>query len=381
VLAARTGDIPAAEDALADAFERAIITWPQRGIPDNPEGWLLTVARNRLRDLYRSAAHRRKTTMADDAATPLPAVDDLDLEAIPDRRLALLFVCAHPAIDVNVRTALMLQVVLGFDAGRIARAFAIPPSMLAQRLVRAKRRIKALGIRFAVPDRSVMADRLPPVLEAIYGAYAIDGDDDGMPGEALYLARTLADMLDEPESLGLAALLGLSMSRRTSGPFVPLDEQDTARWDHELIAEGELMLRRAHTKGTIGRFQLEAAIQSVHCDRARTGVTDDEALRRLHVALIEIAPTLGARVALAAIVGRLDGPLEGLRALDAIGETRFQPAWATRAHLLARAGRPDAAAAAYAKAIGLTVDCGIRDYLTAQKALIDNQTVRASAPK
>jgi RNA polymerase sigma-70 factor (ECF subfamily) len=379
VLAAPTGNIPAAEDALSDAFERALTTWPHRGIPDNPEGWLLTVARNRLRDLYRSAAHRQRTALADDAAAALPAIDALDLEAIPDRRLALLFVCAHPAIDVNVRTPLMLQLVLGFDADHMARAFAIPATTLAQRLVRAKRRIKALGIRFEVPDRSVMADRLPPVLEAIYGAFAID---EAMRGEALYLARTLSGLLDdEPEALGLAALLSLSMSRRTAGPFVPLDQQDVGDWDRDLIAAGEQLLRRAHLGGRIGRFQLEAAIQSVHCDRARTGVTDDEALRRLHVALIGIAPTLGARVSLAAIVGRLDGPAEGLRMLDEIGDAGFQPAWATRAHLLAQTGRFEAAATAYAEAIALTPDGGIRDFLSARKEIIDNQTSRATAPE
>ena len=375
VLAAPTGDIHAAEDALSDAFVQALRTWPTSGTPRNPEGWILTVARNRLRDLYRSATFRTNTALTDDAgATP---ASEPDLDAIPDRRLELLFVCAHPAIDARVRTALMLHTVLGFDAEQIARAFALPTATLAQRLVRAKRRIKVLGVRFEVPDRSQLADRLPPVLEAIYGAYSIHWES-----EALFLARILVDLLDgEAEVLGLAALLNLSASRRSTGPFVPLDEQDTSAWNHQLIAEGENMLRRAHALGRIGRFQLEAAIQSVHCDRARTGVTDDAALRRLHLALLEIAPTLGARVSLAAITGRLDGPAAGLAMLDELGETRFQPAWATRAHLLARAGRSPAASAAFAEAIALTADRGIRDYLLSRKEIVDNQTNDAGIPK
>jgi predicted RNA polymerase sigma factor len=383
ILASNDGDIESAEDCLAEAFAQALHTWPQAGIPHNPEAWLLTVARNRRSDLRRSAAHRLSDSLDDVASdeshhSALSTMRDLDPDAIPDRRLALLFVCAHPAIDPAARTPLMLQTVLGFEAGQIARAFAIPESAMAQRLVRAKRRIRDARIPFAIPERSQMTARLTPVLEAIYGAYAIDfplvgGTElrESLDVESLYLASMLAELLpDEPEALGLAALISLSLARRaaheTSEEFVPLDEQDTSRWDAELMAIGEQYLRRARALEQIGRFQIEAAIQSVHCARATTGVTDWRALRTLYAALLTIAPTLGARVAHAATVGRIDGAAAGLAALDSITDEaaqRFQPAWATRAHLLAEAGETDKAIEAFARAISLTTDIALRGYL------------------
>ena len=382
ILAARDGDIESAEDCLAEAFAEALRTWPEKGVPRNPGAWLLTVARNRRHDLRRSAAHRLTDRL--DEVTPggAAAMEELDVDAIPDRRLALLFVCAHPAIDPAVRTPLMLQAVLGFDAERIARAFVIPAAAMAQRLVRAKRRIRQARVPFVVPEREQMPSRLPPVLEAIYGAYAIDfplvaGTEPrgSLADEAHYLATTLADLLPgEPEVLGLAALLSLSLARRpargTAVEFVPLDEQDPSRWDGELIALGEAHLRRAGGLGQMGRFQIEAAIQSVHCARAVTGETDWRALRTLHAALVAIAPTLGARVAHAAAVGRVEGAPAGLAALDAITDEavqRFQPAWATRAHLLAEGGRMEEAARAYQRAISLTTDPGARRYLEGRR--------------
>jgi RNA polymerase sigma-70 factor (ECF subfamily) len=377
VLAAPTRDIAAAEDALADALERALARWPDDGIPANPEGWLLTVARNRLRDVWKSSGYRM-TEPLDEIDYPWPPLEH-DMPAIEDRRLELMLVCAHPAIAGNIRTPLMLQAVLGVEAAAIAAAFAVEPSTMAQRLVRAKKRIRDTGIPFVLPQRDDLAERLPAVLEAVYGGYAIDwqlipqgAPIESLSAEALHLSLVLAELLpDEPEVLGLAALVSLSEARRPArrsadGGFIPLDEQDTRMWDTALIARGEALLRRAHDYRRPGRFQYEAAIQSAHCSRAAQGTVDVNALRKLHRALLRVAPSLGAAVASAAIDGEIDGPDAGLRALDVIDDPaveRFQPAWTTRAHLLTGAGRAGEAADAYRRAIELTADPGVAEYL------------------
>lgn len=381
VLAASTGDLALAEDALADAFAAALERWPVSGIPDNPEGWLITVARNRQRDVWKSAASRTSAPLdpamevvaaAGEAGAeltdPFDAVDPL---RIPDRRLELCFTCAHPAIDAAARTPLILQAVLGFDAAQIAAAYAVPTATMAQRLTRAKRRIARARIPFVVPDRRAMSERLHAVLEAVYGCAAITwrDDADSLAGEARHLAVTLAGLLErEPEAWALAALVTLSLARPRSGPYVPLEKQRTASWDDRLIDEGEAHLRRAAAlRGSAapGRFELEAAIQAAHLDRRRTGSVDWAAIRTLYSALLAVAPSLGAQVAAAAVIGRTDGAA-GLAALPPGGEA-FQPWWATRAELLRRAGRDAEADLAYARAIELAREAELRAFLESRR--------------
>ncbi len=393
LLAASTSDLAAAEDALADAFERALRTWPSHGVPGNPDAWLLTVARNRLRDQWKSARVQRAVPL-DAARDALAHIDDVDVDSIPDRRLELMLVCAHPAIDRAVRTPLMLNTVLGFTAEQVGRAFSVPPSTMATRLVRAKKRIKAAGIPFRIPDRADLPARMTSVLEAVYGAYVIDWATGPqarqLPSEALHLAEVLTTLVPgDPEARGLAALIELSAARAPAridadGRFVPLADQDPALWDPRLISRAHDHLRDAHARGQLGRFQLEAAIQAVHCARkhgagehgagehgagGRDGTTDWPALLTLHRILHAVAPSLGSGVALAAVTAEVDGPAAGLATLDALlaeaGQhaRRFQPAKATRAHLLDRLGRKEEAVAAYESAISLTHDIAERQYL------------------
>jgi predicted RNA polymerase sigma factor len=378
LLAASASDLAAAEDALADAFERALRTWPAQGVPGSPDAWLLTVARNRLRDEWRSARVQR-TVPLQPGWDALAHIDDIDVDAIPDRRLELMLVCAHPAIDRTVRTPLMLNTVLGFTAEQVGRAFSLPPSAMANRLVRAKQRIKAAGIPFRIPDRADLPVRMASVLEAVYAAYVIDWATGPqarqLPSEALHLAEVLATLVPGvPEVRGLAALIELSAARAPArvdagGRFVPLADQDPARWDPRLISRAHEHLRAAHAYGTLGRFQLEAAIQAVHCARGPDGTTDWPTLLSQHRILQAVAPSLGSGVALAAVTAEVDGPAAGLAALDALlaeaGEQArlFQPARATRAHLLDRLGRTQEAVAAYDSAIGLTHDPAERQYL------------------
>ncbi|MEV2239921.1 DUF6596 domain-containing protein [Micromonospora sp. NPDC049891] len=378
LLSASTSDLAAAEDALADAFERALRTWPDQGVPESPDGWLLTVARNRLRDLWKSA-HWQRTGPLDVERDGPVHLDGLDLDAIPDRRLELMLVCAHPAIERAVHTPLMLNTVLGFTAAQVGRAFSVPASTMATRLVRAKRRVKTARIPFRIPDRGDLPGRMSAVLEAVYGAYVIDWATTGpearqVPTEALHLAEVLTTLVPDPEAHGLAALVQLSSARLPArldgqGRFVPLAEQDPSRWDDRLIHRAYAHLRAAHARGQVGRFQLEAAVQAVHCARRETGTTDWPALLDLHRALHAVAPSLGGAVAYAVATAEVEGPAAGLARLDELLSVengrarRFQPVRAARAHLLERLGRHTEAADAYASAIDLTHDPAERAHL------------------
>ncbi|MEM9231336.1 MAG: DUF6596 domain-containing protein [Pseudomonadota bacterium] len=371
ILASRTGDILAAEDALSDAFAKALIHWPKES-PKNPEAWLLTVARNRLIDIKRRDARVEYRDEVSGLAQPDAAPKDL-----PDDRLKLMFVCAHPAIDARIHTPLMLQTVLGLRAEVIAQAYLLPSSTMAKRLVRAKKKIRDAGVAFQVPEEAELSSRLAAVLEAIYGAFSRDWlGEDTLAEEAFYLASLLADLMpDRAEVLGLAALIAYTLSRKDArvqgGEFVPLEDQDTAKWDRDLMLRAGAYLTRAKAQKGFGRFQLEAAIQAVHADRASTGATDWNALVHLHYGLSHVAPTIGASVGFAASLGKAVGPEDGLNTLYQIDENvraAFGPAEATRAYLLSELGKTHEAAAAYERAISLTVEPPLRRYLEAKRA-------------
>jgi RNA polymerase sigma-70 factor (ECF subfamily) len=385
-LAARTRDVAAAEDALAEAFTSALADWPARGIPRAPEAWLLTVARRKLID----AARRRQT--GEQAAPTLALLTDELVDAadagaqIPDERLRLMFACAHPAIDEGVRAPLILQTVLGFDAATIASAFLVAPAAMGQRLVRAKNRIRQTGIPFRVPEREELPERLDAVLEAIYAVFAEGWTDPtgtqprtrDLVEEGIWLGRLVASLLpQEPEALGLLALMLHADARRdarrgAAGQFIPLAAQDPARWNASFIDEAEELLLRASGMGRHGRFQLEAAVQSAHAARRRSGSTDWTAILHLYDALLAMTGSVVVAINRAVALAELHGAERGLAALDALQDdarlAQYQPYWAARAALHARGGNAAAAAEAYRRAIGLEPDPAVRAFLQRQMA-------------
>jgi RNA polymerase sigma-70 factor (ECF subfamily) len=379
-LAARSGDIAGAEDALAEAFVAALKKWPGEGLPQKPEAWLLHVARNRIIDAARHNQVRQNSEpflrqIAGEAET----VADTQ-EHFPDERLKLLFVCAHPAIDPAARTPLMLQTVLGIDAERIASAFLVSPAAMAQRLVRAKDKIRDAGIPFCAPEPAEWNDRVGFVLDAIYSAYTTGWESlvetgsthHALAAEAVAIGRTLVELIpNEPEAHGLLALMLHCQARgparyNSNGDFVPLDQQDTSQWLGQMVDEAEKHLRFASTFKRLGRYQLEAAIQSIHANRAKIGRTDWQEIALLYEGLTRIAPGIGALVGRAVALAESGNPATGLAALDEIEASRvanYQPHWAARGHLLRLLNRQSEANEAFTRAASLTDDPAMRKHL------------------
>jgi RNA polymerase sigma-70 factor (ECF subfamily) len=382
ILAAQDRDIAAAEDALSDALAAALRVWPTQGVPSNPEGWLVTAARNTRRNAARGSAVRlraepeilRRIEEAEDRPVPSP---------LSDERLRLMFVCAHPAIDPAARTALILQTVLGIDAAHIARAFLVSPATMSQRLVRAKARIRDAGLSFSLPGPEDLAPRLGAVLEAIYAAFGagwdgLDTADDraALTGEAIWLARLIVGLQpDEPEPMGLLALMLYCAARRparraSNGRFVPLDRQDARLWDRTMVIEAECLLTRASQVGRFGRFQCEAAIQSVHIQRPITGRLNLGALRTLYDLLVEQTGGLGARIGRAVVLAEAGNPDAAMEALDALPRDRMyshQPWWVARARVARLAGNIGLEKDCLQCAIDLTEDEAVRAFLVDQQ--------------
>ncbi|HEX3746817.1 MAG TPA: DUF6596 domain-containing protein [Bryobacteraceae bacterium] len=391
-LVSRTHDVAAAEDALSEAFASALQDWPRNGCPSNPEAWLLTVARRRAIDEFRGRLRNEA------AAESLRAMSDGLTAAetaspIADQRLALMFACVHPAIDGGIRAPLVLQVVMGLDARTIASAFLMSPAAMSKRLVRAKEKIREAGIPFRIPEREELPARLGAVLDAIYAAFTEGWTDPAgadvvrrdLTEEALFLARLVSELMPaEPEALGLLALMLYADGRRharreAEGEYVPLAEQDPALWNVWMMQQAEALLERAAAMGSIGRYQLEAALQSAHVFRCRTGRANWREVVQLYDALYALAgsPVVALNRALA--VGELEGAEAGLHALPDIATdarlAEYQPYWAARAELLARAGAHSEARGAYAIAIGLERDPAVRRFLERRRDVLPVQSL------
>jgi RNA polymerase sigma-70 factor (ECF subfamily) len=385
-LAVRTRDLAGAEDALSDAFAAALRTWPERGVPSNPEAWLLTSARHRQTD----AARRRRTQAMGEEHLQRMAEEieraALAPEEIPDRRLALMFACAHPGIEPGMRAPLILQTILGLSAEAIAAAFLVPPATMGQRLVRAKARIRQAALPFRIPDHDELSERLDAVLEAIYAAYAKGwaemGDDrnSALAEEAIWLGQLVVSLLPgEPEAKGMLALMLYAEARRaarrsSAGKYVPLDSQDVALWDARLLERAEALLREANAAGPSGRYQIEAAIQSAHIAQRLSGRDTRRAILALYDHLVALTRSPVAALNRAVALAKIEGAVAALEWMTPLASDKrmlaYQPYWAVCGHLLAEAGRKKHAHEALTLAIGLSTDDAIRRYLEDQRAAL-----------
>jgi RNA polymerase sigma-70 factor (ECF subfamily) len=388
------GDIELAEDAVADAFAIAAERWPVDGVPPNPGGWITTTARNRAIDRLRRestrtdrhvAAHRLHVEDMEPDHTPDP--DDLTgldafVDVVADDQLRLMFLCCHPALAADAQVALTLRLLGGLDTPEIARAFLLPEPTLAQRVVRAKRKLRDNHAPYRIPGAAELPDRLHAVLTAIYLIYteghtATSGDAltrVDLSGEAIRLGRVLVELMpDEPEAVGLLALMLLTEARRPArtddaGAMVRLADQDRTRWDRTLIAEGHQLVRACLRRNQPAPFQIQAAIAAVHADARTASATDWTQIVALYDQLYALRPSPVVALNRAVAVGERDGAAAGLAALDASPLDEYQPYHAARADLLARAGQRDEAVAAYDRAIELTSNPAERDFLRLQRS-------------